>query len=161
MYLSQVIQDFHASDEKYLFLTLELEKHENIREIIKNYFKPRMVARTKYKAKIIEIKCEECEEWNNIYLGESEYAGYMALPGDSKIECKKCGERTYFCNEYDSLADYKNWGNLRCLSFKSTKKLVIIKEPFEYPRTEYNESYRKWNQKWSRKRNCSLKLKEQ
>lgn len=149
MNLSRVIRDFYGSSEKYLFLKLDPEEQEII-VLVKSYTKPRMIARTEYKAKTIEIKCEGCNQWNDKNLGESEYPGYMSLPGDSSVKCQRCGERTYFCNEYDSLLDYKKEGNLRCVNYRPTNKLVVIKEPFEYPRVAYNKSYRKWNRNYKK-----------
>lgn len=145
MDLQQVVQDFYDSAEKYLFLKLESNDHEEVRNLVKTYKSPRMIARTKYKASRVEIKCRECYSWNNIHSGKLIPGGYIDLPGDYSVKCIKCGELIYFCNEYDSLADYKDWGDIRCLSYKPTKKIVIIKEPFEYPGVYYNESYRKWN----------------
>ena len=141
------LNDFHKSDESILYINREDNKDRTLlHEIIRKYTNPRMVARSEYRATKKLLKCIECDSYNNMDNGSSEFNGiydYFTIPGDSGLTCRECGEYNYYCNEQYELRELRRDGRLKLLDYRCTGNMIILKEPFKYPYEGYDTSYRK------------------
>ena len=148
---------YHSEKRSDVFIIGESHRREALRTYAKKFTKPRVVMRTTYKAELL-MECDECDEcgdYTNTDNMRSEWSDEMAsgvfntfsnagvLAFDMCVECETCAHIIRFSNDLDALKADKQEGRLRFGKWKATDQVVLVKEPFQYPKSDWGYSHRK------------------